>query len=268
MNIRVAFIATLALAGSSFAAPSEFSEVRFEQRIGATLPLSTSFTDTSGASRQLREFFREKPVVLWFGYARCPQLCAVVADGTNDVLRRLEQTVGRDFRVVTISVDPLETQAEAKATETLAVRRYGRTGAAGGWNYLTGEKDAVAAVAAAAGFHFQYDPRSKQYAHPSGFIVVTPTGAVSRYFLGVDFDAKEVAAALRRASEGRLGTPIENLLLRCFRGEAIGGRYGTLIWRTLGASVFLTVIVVAGGVGWMLRQERRARGGGERGSAP
>lgn len=233
--------------------------VAFEQRIGEKLPLALTFTDTSGASRQLGEFFRAgQPVVLYFGYARCPQLCSVVADGTNNVLRRLEPSVGRDFQVVTLSIDPDESLSDAHATEALAVRRYGRTGAAGGWHYLTGNAHAIDALTAAAGFHYRYDPRSRQYAHASGFLIATPDGTIARYFFGVDFDAAQVATALNRAAHGRTGESVYELLLLCFHGGAIGGRYGVLIWRALEVGVGLTVIGLFGGVGWMLYQERRA----------
>jgi protein SCO1 len=259
-GVRFLLCAAVALLSGvlSAAAPAE-TAIRFEQRIGAQLPLDQTFTDTSGASRRLGDFFHGQPVVLYFGYARCPQLCSVVADGANAALRRLAPSAGRDFQVVTLSLDPTETAAEAKATETLAVRRYGRTGAGAGWHYLTGDAAAIQAVADVAGFHFRYDPRSKQYAHPSGFLIATPTGVVSRYFLGVDFAAGDVASSLRRAAQEKTGDTVFDLLLLCFHGEGIGGRYGALIWRVLATSVVLTVVALAGGVGWMLWQERRDR---------
>lgn len=233
--------------------------VAFEQRIGEKLPLALTFTDTSGASRQLGDFFHAgQPVVLYFGYARCPQLCSVVADGTNAALRRLEPSVGRDFQVVTVSIDPDESLPDAHAAEALALRRYGRTGAAAGWHYLTGNAHAIDTLTAAAGFHYRYDPRSRQYAHASGFLIATPDGTIARYFFGVDFDAAQVASALRRAASGRTGDSVYELLLLCFHGGAIGGRYGVLVWRTLEVGVSLTVVGLFGGVGWMLYQERRA----------
>jgi protein SCO1/2 len=138
------------------------------------------------------------------------------------------------------------------------VRAYGRGGATAGWHYLTGPEPAVRAVADAAGFAYRLDPLTRQYAHPSGFVVVTPRGVVSRYFLGIDFRPKEVADALERAGRGETGQPVFNLVLECFRGDFITGRYGRLIWRALQAAVGLTVIAVFGGIGWMLRQERVA----------
>jgi protein SCO1/2 len=233
--------------------------VRYEQRIGEPLPLATRFTDSSGAPCTLGDFFHGQPVILLFGYARCPQLCSVIADGTNATLRRLAPTAGKDFQIVHISIDPTETTADTKSAETLAVRRYGRTGAAAGWHYLTGSADAIRAVTQAAGFHFTYDPRSKLYAHASGFLIATPAGVISRYFFGVDFSANDLAPALRRAADNKTGLSVYELLILCCRGGVITGRYGPLIWDALWVAVLLTVATLFGGIGWMLYQERHLR---------
>ena len=245
---------------SAFAqAQSDAPGVRFEQRIGEQLPLDTPFIDSSGTPCRLGDFFHGKPVVLFFGYARCPQLCSIITDGTTRVLRRLVPTAGKDYQIVHISIDPTESPLDSKSAEDLAVRRYGRTGAEEGWHYLTGTKAAIARVTDAAGFHFLYDSRSKLYAHASGFLIATPTGVISRYFLGVDFVGDDVAPALRRAGEGKVGRTVFELILLCCRGGKIGGRYGKIIWDTLGVSVALTVVGLFGGVGWMLFQEHRGR---------
>jgi protein SCO1/2 len=256
--IRPSLIFLLGVALTGRAASPSAATPEFEQRIGHALPLDTVFFDEHGAARPLRAFFGQGPVVLYFNYFRCPQLCPVVADGTFDVLRRLDATVGRDYSVVSLSIDPADTVAMAAVQQQQAVGRYGRTGAAAGWHTLTGGEAAIRAVAAAAGFHFTYDPRSRLYGHPSGIVVVTPTGIVSRYFLGVDFPGPEVATALTRATENQTGAPAFNLLFVCFQGDGPAGRYGRLIWIVLGVSVALTVAGVFGGVAWMLYRERAA----------
>jgi len=232
--------------------------VRFEQKIGQRLPLAAAFTDSEGRSCRLGDFFQGRPVVLFFGYARCPQLCSVVADGTVAALQQLRPSVGRDLEVVSISIDPTESRAGAAARRRQFIDWYHRPGTDDGWHYLTGAATAIRTVADAAGFHFVYDPRARLYAHPSGFIVVTPNGTVSRYFLGANFPANDLAAALERARRGETGVTVYELLLICCRGDWIGGRYGPLIWRALWISVTLTVAGLAGGIGWMLRAERRS----------
>lgn len=256
---KLVLILGLSVALTGRAGPTAAPTEGFEQRIGHALPLDTVFSDENGSARPLRAYFGKKPVVLFFNYFRCPQLCSVVADGTLDVLRRLAATVGRDFSVVSLSIDPTDTAAMAGAQQQQAVGRYGRTGAAAGWHTLTGNPAAIRALAAAAGFQYTYDPRSHLFGHPSGVIVVTPEGIVSRYFLGVDFPAPAMAAALERAAANQTGEPAYNLLFICFQGDGPAGRYGRLIWIVLTISVALTVAGVLGGVARMLYREHQAR---------
>jgi protein SCO1/2 len=167
--------------------------------------------------------------------------------------------VGRDYSVVTVSVDPTDTPEMAKSRQEEEVSRYGRTGASEGWHVLVGTPRDIQALADAAGFHYRYDPRSRQYAHPSGLVVVTPKGIVSSYFLGVDFPADRMASAIRRAAENKTGASVFSLLFVCFQGGSPEGQYGGLIWTILWVSVALTVAAVFGGIAWMLRVERRHR---------
>ncbi|HWA24791.1 MAG TPA: SCO family protein [Lacunisphaera sp.] len=235
--------------------------VAFEQRLGAQLPLDTVFEDASGRRHHLADYFDRLPVVVYFGYANCPQLCSVVADGTVAALRQIRPEAGADYRVLAISIDPDEKADGAARRRGDALRRYGRGPRADGWTFLTGSADAIAQVTDRAGFRYRYDPATRQFAHASGFLVATPDGRISRYFAGVDFEPRAVARAIAAARAGETGEPVSPLLLLCFRGDSIGGRYGPLIWRVLGAGVALTVAGLGLGVGRMLRHERRRRGG-------
>lgn len=233
--------------------------VRFEQRIGKTLPLSIEFVDVTGARHPLRDYFRGQPVVLYFGYARCPQLCSVVADGTVAALRQIRAEVGRAVSAISISLDPDETSAAAGSRQIDAIHRYGNPASAKGWHFLRGDASAIRAVADAAGFRYVYDPRSRQYAHPSGFVVVRPDGVIASYFLGGEFPARDVARAIDDAARNRSGRRALDLLLLCFLGENAGGRYTATIARVLGFAVVVTVFALGGGIAWMLRRERHAR---------
>jgi protein SCO1/2 len=243
------------------AAPFAPGGLGYEQRIGEQLPLATPLTDARGVTRPLGAFFGTRPVILIFNYFRCPEMCALVSSGAIDSLRALRSSAGPDYEVVTVSIDPTDTPAAAAVRERQDLGRYGRTGAAAGWHTLVGTQPQVAALAAAAGFHYRYDPVSRQYAHPSGLVVVTPRGIVSRYFMGVDFAAGDMAAALRDAAANRTGGSAFSLLFVCFQGSDPQGQYGHAIWIGLWASVTATLLVVFGSIAWMLRQERRARTG-------
>jgi protein SCO1 len=236
--------------------------VGFEQRNGEQLPLDIRLTDGKGVTRPLRAYFGGKPVVLIFNYFRCPEMCSLVSSGALDALRALRVSAGRDYEVVTVSIDPTDTPAMAEEREQADIAHYGRTGAAGGWHTLVGTEGQVQALAAAAGFHYRFDPRSRQYAHPSGLIVVTPKGVVSRYFMGVDFPAQDLATALRQAAANETGDSVFSLLFVCFQGGAAQGQYSRLVWIALWTGVAATLVAVFGGIGWMLRQERRSAAGG------
>ncbi|HVU18127.1 MAG TPA: SCO family protein [Candidatus Didemnitutus sp.] len=252
-------IALIFLLANTMVRAATPSDVRFTQRLGNALPLQTVFADETGRQQELKYWFRGRPVFLWFGYSRCPQLCGVVADGMVTTLRSLRPSVGKDFDVIRIGIDPTETTRDAAIDRGVVIGHYGRSGAAGGWHYLVGSERAIATVTAAAGFGFRADQATREYAHPSGFVIVTPDGRISSYFLGVDFSADDVAAAFERARGGGIGQKVFDLLLLCFRGDAIGGKYGVVIWRVLWAGVLLTVASLGLGIGRMLWTEFRTR---------
>jgi protein SCO1/2 len=254
--IIVAIVGSFAVAAQIGAAEPG---VWFEQRIGQSLPMDTLFMDGDGLERSLGSYFEGKPVVLIFDYFRCPELCSLVATGTTDALRQLSATVGKDYSVITVSIDPTDTSNMAESHRRSQVLHYGRTGASSGWHVLVGRPSDIAALAAAAGFHYRYDSRSQQYAHPSGVVVVTPRGLVSSYFLGIDYSALAMASALRRAAENKTGTSVFSLLFVCFQGGLPEGHYGGMVWAALSASVALTVAALFGWIGWMIWSERRAR---------
>lgn len=241
------------------AAAGALEPVRFEQRIGATLPLDVSVRDDTGAEKTLRSCFNARPVVLIFGYTRCPELCSIISDDTVETLRHLVPSAGRDFGVVYFSIDPTDSPRDLQALRRREIRHYARRGAETAWHAVTADARTIDRVTTAGGFHFTYDPLSKLYAHPSGFVVLTPAGVISRYFFGVDFNPKDVAAALRRAQNGETGESVFALLLRCAHGGGISGRYGRVIWVGLEISVFTTVGALVLGIGAMLRDERRQR---------
>jgi len=231
----------------------------FEQRLGEQLPLDSRLVDEAGHAVRLGDYFGSRAALLIFGYYKCPQLCSVLERNVIDLLRELQPTVGRQFDVIYVSIDPGDGPADARIERNSAARSYGRGPAVGGWHYLTGREAEVRAVAAAAGFAYRYDPVTRQYMHPTGFIAVTRSGVISRYFPGLDFPSSDVAAAIRRAGQGKTGETAFNLVLECFRGSGVTGRYGHVAWRALEWGVALTMAGLFGGIGWMLHEEFKLR---------
>ncbi|HZZ18937.1 MAG TPA: SCO family protein [Opitutaceae bacterium] len=236
--------------------------VGFEQRIGETVPLDTPFTGSDGMIRPLRAYLGAKPSVLIFDYFRCPEMCSLVSSGAIDALRTLRQSAGSDFTVITISIDPTDTADIAAVHRLQDIGHYGRPGAGPGWNTLIGTGASITALTRAAGFHYSYDPKSGQFAHPSGLIVLTPEGVISNYFMGIDFDSTRLSESLKRASANQTGDSVFGLVFLCFQGSGEHGRHWGAVWVGLSAAVAATVVALFGAIAFMLAQERRRVGKG------
>src|SRR5918993_3367722 len=206
--------------------PSVLSKVSFDQRLNEQLSLATRFKDDHGRAVTLGEYFGVKPIVLGFVYYECPMLCNQVLNGLTTSLTVLEESVGREFDVVAISFDPRETSAMASGKKKSYLDRYARPESVNGWHFLTGDEASVRAVTAAAGFNYVWDDRTKQFAHPSGIVVATPDGKVSRYFFGIEYASRDVKFALMESSAGRIGSVIDNLLLYCYHYDPSTRSYG------------------------------------------
>jgi protein SCO1/2 len=240
--------------------PDDIARVDFEQKLGTSVPLNAVFRDESGTPVPLGHFFGERPVVFAMVYYECPNLCTVVLNGMLESLRDVRQNVGSDFDVVVISIKPGEaTKLAAEKKHTYSMR-YGRPGSAVGWHFLTGEAPAIQQVADAVGFHYLYEPKSKQYAHASGIVVLTPGGKVSRYFLGIEYPPKDVRAALLQASDKKIGSLANRLLLLCFHYDPHTGRYTLIVTRVMQVAGMGTALLVCLMIVRLARQPYRREG--------
>jgi protein SCO1/2 len=258
LSVAVSFAASVA--DSQTLSPDQIGRVDFEQRLGASLPVNAVFRDEAGAPVTLGHFFGERPVVLAMAYYECPNLCTVVLNGMLESLRNVRQDVGRDFDVIVVSINPSDTSHLAAEKKHTYSTRYGRPGSAKGWHFLTGDAQAIRQLADAVGFHYVYEPQSKQYAHASGIVVVTPEGKVSRYFLGIEYPPKEIRQALLQASQSRIGSLTSRLLLLCFHYDPHSGRYTLIVTRVMqiagmGTAGLLGLLIVR-----MARHERKREG--------
>jgi protein SCO1 len=238
--------------------PSALTEVRFDQRLNEPLPLATRFRDEEGRDVALGDYFGSKPVVLAFVYFECPMLCTQVLNGLTTSLTVLTETVGREFDVVAISFDARETPALANGKKKSNLDRYKRPESAHGWHFLTGDEAAIQAVTAAAGFKFAWDEQTQQFAHPSGIIVATPEGKLSRYFFGIEYAPRDVKFALMESSAGRIGNAIDQLLLYCYHYDPASGSYGFVAMGAVRIGGALTVLALVSFVVVSIRREMRA----------
>jgi protein SCO1/2 len=238
--------------------PSVLADVGFDQRLNERLPLDTRFRDDEGRDVALGDYFGAKPVVLAFVYYECPMLCTQVLNGLTTSLMILTETVGREFDVVAISFDARETPALASGKKKSNLDRYKRPESAAGWHFLTGDEAAIKAVTDAAGFKFVWDEPTQQFAHPSGIIVATPDGKLSRYFFGIEYAPRDVKFALIESSAGRIGNAIDQLLLYCYHYDPASGSYGFIAMGAVRVGGALTVLALVGFVVVSIRREMRA----------
>jgi protein SCO1 len=238
---------------------SQLSDVRFDQELGAQVSLDLAFRDETGKTVTLAEYFGKKPVVLVLGYYQCPMLCTLTFNGMVEGMNDMKWSIGDEFNVVHVSINPRETPELAAAKRQNYLKQYGRPGAAAGWHFLTGDETQIHRLADEVGFHYAYDSSVQQYAHPSGLVILTPDGKVSKYFFGVKFPPPELYAALQNASKHNVGSPIQRLVLLCFHYNPIKGKYGAVIMMIIRIMGAATIAGVAWLFGAMIRRERRLR---------
>jgi protein SCO1 len=203
-------------------------QIKFDQKLNSQISPDLAFRDETGKTIQIGNYFGTRPIVLVLGYYGCPMLCTLVLNGAISTFQDLKWSVGENFDVIFVSIDPDEKPQLAAEKRNNYLRSYGR-GKPDGWHFLTGQKNSIQTLADEAGFHFAYDPSIKQFAHPSGLVILTPDGKVSRYLFGVTYSADELNSALREADAKKIGSPVEQFILLCFHYAPITGKYGNLI---------------------------------------
>ena len=243
----------------STALPKALREIGFDQNIDQRVPLDTMFHDESGASVRLGAYFGSKPVVLVFAYYDCPMLCTQVINGLSSALGVMSLNPGSDFEIVTVSFNPRDTPASATAKKAAYLDRYRRPGAAQGWHFLTGDQANIDRLTRAAGFRYVWDAETKQYAHPSGVIVATPDGRLSKYLFGIEYGPRDLRLAIVEASNGNVGTPVDSLLLYCYHYDPMTGRYGLVIMRAIRVAGAATVLAIGAFIVVMVRRERQPK---------
>jgi protein SCO1/2 len=232
--------------------------VGIDQKLGNPVPLDLEFRDEAGAPVRLGQFFGgKKPVLLSLVYYRCPGLCTMTLNGMAAAFKPLKFSAGREFDVVTVSIDPKETPQLAAEKKAQYLKRYGRDGAEAGWHFLTGDEQAIRALAQSVGFRYVYHPQTDQYTHAAGIMLLTPGGKVARYFYGLEYSARDLRLAMVEASEEKIGTLADAVQLLCYQYDPMTGKYGVAIMRTIRTAGVLTVLGLGMFVFLMARRERR-----------
>ncbi len=233
--------------------PPGLKHVGIEQHLDEQIPPDLTFRDESGKTVRLGDYFGKKPLILNLVYYQCPMLCSEVLTGLESALRVLKFDLGKEYDVLTISFDPRETPEMAAAKKKEYLKRYNRPGADQGWHFLVGSQPSIDALTQAAGFEYQYDEKSGQFAHATAIMVLTPSGKIAQYYYGVEFAPKDLRLGLIQASSEKIGTPVDEILLYCYHYDPDKGKYGAIVSRILQLSGLATLLVLGVGIGVMVK---------------
>jgi len=225
--------------------PEVLKNVGLDQKLNSQVPLDLTFKDEHGVSVTLGQLVQGKPAILAMVYYKCPMLCTEVLNATLNSLKEVPLEIGKDFNVITVSIDPSEKPVLAEAKQIMYSGLYGRRGAVQGWHFLTGDQEQIQKLAAAVGFRFVYDKESSQFAHASGIMVMTPEGRLSRYFYGLAYPPRDVRLALVEAGEGKIGSTVDEILLFCFHYDPVTGKYAVTILNVVRALGALSALAIA-----------------------
>jgi len=225
--------------------PPYLQNVGIEQHMNGQVPADLQFTDDTGRTVKLGDYFGKKPLILNLVYYKCTMLCGEALAGLTGSMRVIKFDVGNQYDVITVSFNPKETTQDAAAKKATYIKSYGRPGAAAGWHFLTGSADSINALTKAVGFQYQYDEKNDQYAHATAIMVLTPQGRISRYFYGVEFPPKDLRMGLVEATQGKIGNAVDQVLLYCYHYDPVTGKYGAIVSNMLKLGAAATILFLA-----------------------
>lgn len=251
-------VATPAFADDEPRPEQLLATARFEQRLDEQVPLDLQFRDEAGQAVTLGSFFTGKPVILAMMYYNCPNICNIAVEDLIENMRDVNFRLGTDYDVVTVSIDPRETPAMAAEKKAEYVKHYNQTGAEDGWHALTGDDVMIQRLARSIGFTYAWDPNLKEYAHPSGVTVLTAQGKIAQYLYALVYSSTDLRLGLVQASENKIGSLVDKVLLRCYQFDPLTGQYTPAIMNIV-RIVSLVVFAVLGGflVRTLYRERRR-----------
>jgi len=226
--------------------PPLLRDVGIDQKLNSQVPLDLVFRDESGSEVTLGQYFGQKPVVLVLAYYDCPMLCTIVLNGVLHSVKELKYNIGREFEIVTVSFDPTEKPSLAAAKKAIYVGLYGRPNAGAGWHFLTGDEPSIRQLTQAVGFRYNYDAQTKQYFHATGIMVLTPDGHLARYFYGIQYPSGNLRLGLVEASQGKIGSPVDQVLLYCSQYDPATGKYSVIVSHVLKLAALATVLSLGG----------------------
>jgi protein SCO1/2 len=242
--------------------PPGLKDVGIQQNLNAQIPANLTFLDENGKTVKLGDYFGKKPMILSLVYYQCTMLCGEVLNGLDTALRVVKFDVGNQFDVLTVSFDPKDTPEVATIKKAEYLKRYKRPGAESGWHFLTGQQPAIDALTKAAGFQYQYDPKTEQFAHSTAIMILTPEGKIAQYYYGVEYAPKDLRLGLIQASNHKIGSVVDEVLLYCYHYDPNTGKYGAAIFKILRLSGAATILIMGVFLGILIRRGSPSDGQG------
>jgi len=252
LAISIGAMSTPLVAGPTFADEkiNALEGVGITEHLDAQLPLDITFKDDSGNEVVLGQYFtNEKPIIITLNYYRCPMLCSLTLNGLTAGLEEMDWTLGDEFEVITLSINPDEKPPLAKKNKEGYLGHYSREGAEKGWHFLTGDQENITKLADSLGFGYVFDPNTGEFHHTASIMFITPDGRISKYMNDVQFKGQDLRFALIEASEGRIGTMLDTLLLfNCFQYDPDSNSYTPVAWKLMRTGGVLMLVVLGVGL--------------------
>ena len=245
---------------ASQVSPADLSNVGIEQRLDQQVPLDLQFKNETGKTVQLGDYFKSgRPVLLNLVYYTCPMLCGEELAGEASALGVLRFTPGNEYEVVSVSFNPDETPKDASEKKQVYIARMNehlehKTNGEG-WHFLTGQQSEIKQLADAVGFHYRRDPRTGQFIHAAGIMIVTPAGKIAQYYYGVEFSPKDIRLGLIEASRDKIGTLVDQVTLYCYHYDPKTGRYGAVVTNMMRLAGAATMLILGGFLVVMFKRE-------------
>ena len=241
--------------------PKDLEGVGITEHLNDRIPLDLTFADEDSQAVQLASFFKSgRPVILAFVYFECPMLCTFVLNGLVTSMQKIGWVPGKEFEVVSVSFNPADTPSLAKAKKENYIESFGNPAAGRGWHFLTGSPEEIRALTQAVGFGYRWDDKQKQFVHAAAIYVLTPDGRLSRYLYGIDFDPPTLRLSLLEAAGGKIGSPLNQVIMYCYHYNPKSGSYSLAAFRIMQIAAGLTAIVLGAVLSALWIRGRRVRG--------
>ena len=245
--------------------PAELENVGIEERLGGTVSPDIPFVNAEGEAVTLGDYFGgDRPVVVAFVYHNCPMLCSLILDGMTAALSGVNLEPGVDYEALAVSFDPRDTPERAAAAKERYVARFDdEAAAAAGFHFLTGTQESIDQITDEIGFGYEWNERQQEFAHTAALYFISPEGTITRYLYGIEYRPQDVRTALLEASNGTIGSPLDQLILYCFQYDPNAGSYVLHATNAMKVGGLLTIVLLGGFLLFFWRREGRRSTSGE-----